>query len=195
MSIFTHPTHALARASRLAGRELRPLGEHSSMLLRRAAESIGMRFLGEDFDERLASIAALLPDGQRDAFGFDITTARYAAAVACLMHRVYFRTIVTGIDQVPAGRVLLIANHSGQLPIDGMLIGSAMIVDASPPRFIRSMVEKWTQTLPFVGTFFQRIGQVVGVPENCQRLLEAVVVHCSLCQLLPPPTMDEDTTG
>jgi 1-acyl-sn-glycerol-3-phosphate acyltransferase len=68
--------------------------------------------------------------------------------------------------------VLLVANHSGQLPIDGMLIGASMFFDAEPPRIIRSMVERWSQTLPFVGTFFQRVGQVVGVPENARRLLE-----------------------
>ena len=53
-----------------------------------------------------------------------------------------------------------------------MLIGAAMFLDAEPPRIIRSMVEKWTQTLPFVGTTFSRVGQVVGVPENARRLLE-----------------------
>jgi 1-acyl-sn-glycerol-3-phosphate acyltransferase len=35
------------------------------------------------------------------------------------------------------------------------------------------MVEKWAPTLPFVAPFFARIGQVVGTPENCRRLLAA----------------------
>src|SRR6185295_3526590 len=94
-------------------------------------------------------------------------------------HRFYFRTSVFGVDRVPLGRVLLISNHSGQIPIDGMLLGASMFLDAEPPRIIRSMVEKWTQTLPFVGTAFSRLGQVVGVPENARRLLElgeAIVV-------------------
>jgi 1-acyl-sn-glycerol-3-phosphate acyltransferase len=47
-----------------------------------------------------------------------------------------------------------------------------MFLDAEPPRLVRAMVEKWAQTLPFVSTFFRRVGQVVGVPENAQRLLE-----------------------
>jgi 1-acyl-sn-glycerol-3-phosphate acyltransferase len=34
------------------------------------------------------------------------------------------------------------------------------------------MVEKWSQTLPFVSTLFSRVGQVVGVPENARHLLE-----------------------
>src|SRR5439155_4623730 len=36
----------------------------------------------------------------------------------------------------------------------------------------RSMVEKWTATLPFISELFARCGQIVGVPENCVRLLE-----------------------
>src|SRR6202044_2734283 len=73
---------------------------------------------------------------------------------------------------MPVGRVLLVSNHSGQFPIDGMLLGAAMFLDAEPPRIMRSMVEKWTQTLPFVGTAFAGVGEVVGVPENARRLLE-----------------------
>jgi 1-acyl-sn-glycerol-3-phosphate acyltransferase len=34
------------------------------------------------------------------------------------------------------------------------------------------MVDKWTATLPFVSAFFNRVGQVVGIPENARRLLE-----------------------
>jgi 1-acyl-sn-glycerol-3-phosphate acyltransferase len=45
-------------------------------------------------------------------------------------------------------------------------------MDMEPPRFTRAMVEKWTQTLPFVSLLFSRVGQVVGVPENARRLLE-----------------------
>jgi 1-acyl-sn-glycerol-3-phosphate acyltransferase len=68
--------------------------------------------------------------------------------------------------------VLLIANHSGQIPIDGAILVTAMIVDAEPPRMVRSMVETWVPTLPVLSWFFPRTGQIVGTRENCQRLLE-----------------------
>ena len=54
----------------------------------------------------------------------------------------------------------------------GAMLGMSMLMDAEPPRVIRAMVEKWVQTLPFVSMLFNRTGQVVGVPENCERLLE-----------------------
>src|SRR5207302_9210775 len=53
------------------------------------------------------------------------------------------------------------------------MIGLSMLVEAEPPRVARAMVEKWAPTLPFVAPFFARIGQVVGTPENCRRLLAA----------------------
>jgi 1-acyl-sn-glycerol-3-phosphate acyltransferase len=118
-------------------------------------------------------------DAGVDPFGLDPQWTKYALASAALLHRRYFRTEVSGAEHVPSGRVLLIANHSGQVPIDGALIGAAMFMDVEPPRFIRAMVEKWTQTLPFVSLLFSRVGQVVGVPENAQRLLgreEALLV-------------------
>jgi 1-acyl-sn-glycerol-3-phosphate acyltransferase len=91
---------------------------------------------------------------------------------AGFLHRHYFRTEVFGATNLPLGRVVLVSNHSGQLPIDGALIGASMFLDVEPPRFIRAMVEKWTQTLPFISLLFSRVGQVVGVPENARRLLE-----------------------
>ena len=77
-----------------------------------------------------------------------------------------------GIENVPTGRVLLVANHSGQVPLDGAMIGAAMFMDAEPPRIIRAMVEKWAVSLPFVSLIFARVGQVVGVQENAKRLLQ-----------------------
>jgi 1-acyl-sn-glycerol-3-phosphate acyltransferase len=107
-----------------------------------------------------------------DPFGFNPRYIKYGIPFALFLYRKYFRTEVVGIKNVPAGRVLLIANHSGQIPIDGAILVTAMIVDAEPPRMVRSMVETWVPTLPVLSWFFPRTGQIVGTRENCQRLLE-----------------------
>jgi 1-acyl-sn-glycerol-3-phosphate acyltransferase len=171
--------HPLVRLGQVVSDRVLPLARQTSLRLSAAADHVAVRLLGRDFEERLRRVPLALAHGKIDPFGFDLETAKRAAAVSAVFHRAYFRTQCRGVERVPSGRVLLIANHSGQIPIDGMLIGSCMFFDAEPPRFVRSMVEKWTQTLPFVGTFLQRIGQVVGVPENARRLLaqgEAVLV-------------------
>lgn len=128
--------------------------------------------LGEELDARIARIKTHQNEAGFDPFGFDPEVARYALSFFAFLHRFYFRTEVFGIDQLPEGRVLIIANHSGQVPVDGVLIGTAMMMDAEPPRFARSMVERWSAELPFVSVMFPRCGQVLGSPDNARRLLE-----------------------
>lgn len=165
-------SRALAKLSHFTTHSALPLARFGIESARDAIDDFTTRLLGRDFEERLRRVAVPLSAGGVDPFGLDPAWAKYTVGVAAFLHRFYFRTEVIGIDRVPAGRVLLIANHSGQLPIDGVLIGASLFLDAEPPRIMRSMIEKWTQTLPFVATFFSRVGQVVGVPENARRLLD-----------------------
>jgi 1-acyl-sn-glycerol-3-phosphate acyltransferase len=108
-----------------------------------------------------------------DRFGFDVDYLLAAMAPFIWLYKNYFRVETHDISKVPPGRVLLVGNHGGQLPIDGAMVGVAMLLEAEPPRAVRSMTEKWSATLPFVSTVFARSGQIVGTPENCRQLLEA----------------------
>ena len=121
--------------------------------------------------DRLARLDLDLNEYGYDPWGFHFETSKLVLAMCLWLYRRYFRVKTFGIENVPPGRVMLIANHSGQLPIDGILIGTAMMYEAEPPRFVRSMVEYWAPTLPYVSTFFLRMGQTIGLPENCLRLL------------------------
>jgi len=135
--------------------------------------ALAERVHGDEIDARLSAIHTKKNEAGFDPFGFDPDTTRTVLAVLTFFHRLYFRTEVFGIEHVPHGRALYVANHSGHIPVDGMLIESSLMLDASPPVFARSMVEKWTQTLPFLSSFFPRVGQVLGAPDNARRLLEA----------------------
>jgi len=109
-----------------------------------------------------------------DPYGLDVDYVVAAIAPLLWLYRRYFRVQLYGVEQVPAeGRVLLVANHSGQLPFDAAMIEVALLIDKDPPRVARALVEKWVPTLPFVSTFMARCGQIVGTPENCRRLLAA----------------------
>jgi len=107
-----------------------------------------------------------------DPFGFHRDDAKTAALVIQFLYKHYFRVEAEGVDNVPRGRVLLVANHSGQLPFDAVNIGGALLFDHDPPRVIRAMVERYVQTVPFASYLFARWGQITGTPENCRRLLE-----------------------
>ncbi len=161
-------------------------GQALGRTFRRGAGVLGLSLSGAwDRFERLTA-DAIVPDIEArlkrlqhrvgelgvDDVGFDPQVAKRAVLTAAWLYRYWFRTEVQGIDRVPAGRVLLIANHSGQIPLDGMMIGTALFLEAEPPRLVRAMVERWAQSLPFISELFARCGQVLGVPENCRRLLE-----------------------
>jgi len=109
-----------------------------------------------------------------DPYGFDADFLTSAIAPLLWLYRRWFRVETHGIDNVPAeGRVLLVANHSGQLPFDAAMIDLALLIDRDPPRAARALVDTWVPTLPFVSTYMARCGQIVGTPENCRRLLAA----------------------
>lgn len=107
-----------------------------------------------------------------DPWGYEPESAKILYSLGKLIHA-YFRPVVHGIENLPAGRVLIVPNHSGQLPFDAMVTATSCLLKASPPRLVRSMVERWTPTLPFVNQAFTRAGCVVGDPINCRNLLEA----------------------
>jgi 1-acyl-sn-glycerol-3-phosphate acyltransferase len=138
------------------------------------AVALGSRITGEDLDDRIGRAMTLSTNEIGvDPFGADVDTVRVSAALLVYLHRYWFRTEVHGIDNVPDGRVLIVSNHGGQIPLDGIVIACAMMLDAQKPRFVRSMIERFIGTLPFFSVWFPRVGQVLGTPENARRLLEA----------------------
>jgi 1-acyl-sn-glycerol-3-phosphate acyltransferase len=158
---------AVPTAARLLSR-----AEQIAAALRARGDEAASSLLGEDFEDRIAAVRANVGTQGLDPFGLDPEWAKWAVATSAVLHRLWFRTIVHDVDRVPSGRVLLVANHSGQIPLDGMVIGATMFLDHDPPRIVRSMVERWSQTVPYVSLAFQRVGQVVGVQANAKRLLE-----------------------
>jgi 1-acyl-sn-glycerol-3-phosphate acyltransferase len=125
-----------------------------------------------DFRRKLKALPTRQNEYGYDPFGFNRDDAKLAALMARFFYKYYFRVETHGAERVPGGRVLLVANHSGQLPFDGIGIAGAMLFEHDPPRVIRAMVEKYVQTLPFLSYIFARWGQITGTPENCKRLLE-----------------------
>ena len=128
--------------------------------------------LDPEVTERIERLQTRLNEYGVDPFGFDPDYLKYALPFGIAVYRKWFRVETIGIKNVPPGRVLLISNHSGQIPIDGAMIVLSMFLEAEPPRMVRSMVETWVPTLPLISYFFPRTGQIVGTRENCRRLLE-----------------------
>lgn len=67
-----------------------------------------------------------------DPWGYNTETFKLALSVFKPIYEKYFRVEAVGLENVPQqGRLLIIANHSGQLPIDGALVGYALATN--PP--------------------------------------------------------------
>lgn len=140
--------------------------------LEAAVEDACLSSIDSKLWERIQNMEAGQNEYGYDPFGFEPEFLKYVIPLAKWVYDEYFRTEVYGIDNIPdEGPVLLVANHTGQIPIDGFLIGAACLFEREPPRMLRGMVERWFPTLPVVSWLFARIGQVVGTRENCRILL------------------------
>jgi 1-acyl-sn-glycerol-3-phosphate acyltransferase len=151
-------------------------------LLARAtvADPRGWRALQNELDARIARIPTRLNEYGFDAFGLEPSLSRWATLPMVWIYRHYLRVETRGIERVPEGPVLLIANHAGNtFAWDAAMLATAMLLEAEPPRIVRGMGEYYLPTLPFFNVWMQRSGSVVGTPENCRQLLargEAIMV-------------------
>src|SRR5258705_13375488 len=78
--------------------------------------------LEEELDARLARIPTELNEYGYDPWGMSPATLRHTTLLTALLYRYYFRVSVEGIENFPSGRMLLIANHAGQLPFDAAML-------------------------------------------------------------------------
>jgi 1-acyl-sn-glycerol-3-phosphate acyltransferase len=134
---------------------------------------LSVRDLERRIDDRLRKLPTELNEYGFDRFGMSPERARVAARLSALLYRYYFRVETHGIERVPAGRVLVVANHAGQLPFDAAMLATAMLLEADPPRMVRAMGEYWIPSIPFFNLMASRTGTLVGTPENCIAVLEA----------------------
>jgi hypothetical protein len=90
--------------------------------------------------DRMAQLPLKLNSAGYDPWGLDPNVALTTMAAFKWLYTRYFRVVAVGADRMPAGPVIVAANHSGQFPIDGMLLGMALLFECDPPRVARGMV-------------------------------------------------------
>ncbi len=134
-------------------------------------EALLDRFVDDELSERVERAGLGVNEYGYDRWGASTAAARRALSLLKVLYQRYFRVETRGLEKVPEGRVLLISNHSAQLAYDGMLIAGAMLMEAEPPRFVRTMIERFFAEPPFVNLFMTRMGQLIGLPSHARRLL------------------------
>ena len=85
----------------------------------------------------------------------------------------YFRVASFGTHHIPAkGPTIVVANHSGTLPLDGMMIWADILLHTDPPRVPRPVADFFVPALPYINLLFSRAGMVSGSRRNVEVLLE-----------------------
>jgi len=109
-----------------------------------------------------------------DEFGHDPVYEGKVRPFFDFLYDRYFRVEAHGVDRVPAeGRCLLVANHSGTLPFDGMMLRMAVQKEHPRHRDVRWLAEDLIFHFPFLGSFSNRVGAVRACQENAERLLDS----------------------
>ncbi|KZX76045.1 glycerol acyltransferase [Oleiphilus sp. HI0009] len=138
------------------------------------------QLVSQELDEKLDRIEKPVGSLGYDPWGFNTDMNKIVFSLFSNIYDKYFRVETSGLEHIPNdGPVLIIANHSGQLPIDGTLIGYAVANRDHAPRYPRAMIERFFPTVPYIGNMLNQLGAVLGDPTNCAKMLEngeAVIV-------------------
>lgn len=121
--------------------------------------------------ETIEKLYQQYPSGT-DAWGLNLERAGKSLQALYPVYKHYFSTRVFGKENVPDGPCFVVSNHSGQIAIDGMLIGMAFALELEKPKILRAMVERFFIGLPFINQIASEGGAVLGDRQNCLSLLE-----------------------
>lgn len=117
----------------------------------------------------------LTGDYEVDAFGFDpeLTETVLLPALRPL-YRHWFRVDVRGIENVPdEGAALIVANHSGTLPLDSLMTQLAVHDEHPKSRHLRTLAATLVFQVPVVSELARRSGSTLACNEDAARLLDS----------------------
>jgi 1-acyl-sn-glycerol-3-phosphate acyltransferase len=107
-----------------------------------------------------------------DPFGLDVAFRRRVVPAVRFLHDRYWRVEVSGIRNVPQeGPVLLVANHSGALPFDGVMLCAAMEIHLA--RTLRFLYDRFVDNLGPLAAFYRKVGGAAASHDNAAALLHA----------------------
>jgi 1-acyl-sn-glycerol-3-phosphate acyltransferase len=108
-----------------------------------------------------------------DDFGYDEHLSREVLLpLARPLYERYFRVRTLGVDRIPAeGAALLVANHSGTVPLDAVMVGYAVANEHPQRRVVRNVAADLAFQMPFIGPLARKSGNAVACDEDAFELL------------------------
>jgi 1-acyl-sn-glycerol-3-phosphate acyltransferase len=133
-----------------------------------------------DWERKLAGALAFLRrrvtgEYPIDDFGFDpdLTEHVMLAAVRPLYEK-YFRVETRGLENIPAeGGALVVANHSGTVPIDALMTQLAIYDHHPAKRHLRMLGADLVFRTPLVAPLARKTGSTLACNEDAERLMSS----------------------
>jgi len=165
------PGSARTEAARTAPQGGIPVGDWLSAL-----QSAALDVFGDDWERRLAELMAFMRrrlegDYEVDDYGFDreLTERFFMAALRPIAEK-WFRLEVRGLENIPAeGGALVVSNHSGTVPLDGLM--TMLAVHDNAHRFLRPLGADLVFKMPVVSSLARKGGATLACIEDAERML------------------------
>jgi 1-acyl-sn-glycerol-3-phosphate acyltransferase len=142
-------------------------------LATRAARALARTILPSAERERLSRLAIRDAGHGFDRLGMSAESVVTSVAATRFLYESYFRVQSHGAEHIPrSGPAICAANHSGTLPIDGVMLWLDIVRRTDPARVPRMVADTFVPRLPFVYTAFSRSGVVAGNRPTLHRLLD-----------------------
>ncbi|WP_410786051.1 lysophospholipid acyltransferase family protein [Kribbella sp. C-35] len=139
-------------------------------------ERVVRQLFGEDGERRVAEWLAFLRrrvtgEYELDEFGYDSDlTDQVLLPMLRPMVEKWFRVEVRGIENIPSdGSALIVANHSGTMPLDGLV--TQVVVADHTGRPLRTLAADLVFQTPFVGELSRKGGATLANNDDAERLL------------------------
>jgi 1-acyl-sn-glycerol-3-phosphate acyltransferase len=133
-----------------------------------------------DLERKLAGALAFMRrritgDFAVDEFGFDsdLTDNVMLPALRPIYEK-YFRIEARGMEHVPStGGALIVANHSGTVPVDSAMTTVALHDHHPAKRHLRMLAADLVFTMPVVAPMARKTGATLACNEDAERLMKA----------------------
>jgi 1-acyl-sn-glycerol-3-phosphate acyltransferase len=133
---------------------------------------------GGDWDRRIAGGLAFLRrritgDYPVDDFGFDADLTEHVLLPPLRpLYDTWFRVETRGLDNVPdTGAALVVANHSGTVPLDALMTAMALLDHHPAHRHLRMLAADLVFSLPVVAPLARKGGNTLACNADAERLL------------------------